>query len=177
MNERPILFSDPMIRAILAGHKTQTRRVVQRRKRGSPVSCPYGQPGDVLWVRQAWHIRGPERRLQYATGPWDFRFRAEEPEGDGSLRWRPSIHMPRMAANIFLEVTAVRIESLQEISDEDIAAEDASVNSRKAFVASWDQINGKRAGCDWGFNPLVWVISFRLMGPPETTPLIGVKKQ
>lgn len=246
IKERPILFSAPMVRAILAGTKTQTRRVVHnphrhdggfvlqdygngwwpyrshdgesghyldRQKDGdyyseAPLRCPYGQPGDRLWVRETWGYFDPDcsgyekeiedrgkgpglhcatemmqeghplrdfwrRRVAYAA-TW------EEPKfGNGPdkpSRWRPSIHMPRWASRITLEVTGVRVERLQDISETDAQAEGARecdpVSGREVLLAGpsqrgsfvlhyrdiWEQINGPES---WDANPWVWVIEFK----------------
>lgn len=221
MKERPILFSAPMVRAILEGRKTQTRRVVTPqpepgcigtfgpgmpfiRTGGKSHSCPYGQPGDRLWVRETWRIGawnedkgafaidycdGPRRA--WITDPTDHggeRFndlwirccdelheKGIEPNEDGNyvwlpgespLRWRPSIHMPRWASRITLEVTGVRVERLQDISGSDAVAE--GVRSRlpdngiavAEYRDLWQSING--AG-SWIVNPLVWVIEFEVV--------------
>ena len=129
MKERPILFSAPMVRAILAGTKTQTRRVVKRFevRAGMPEPelqsllrcCPYGAPGDRLWVRETF------AKIDGQTQPWiETDYRATYTHGDrlgDSLgikkRWTPAIHMPRAASRITLEVIGVRVERLQDISE------------------------------------------------------------
>ena len=218
--ERPILFSAPMVRAILAGTKTQTRRVMKMTDRarqsigdrwpveaapgyfrweGLPASppfdaenfnawCPYGAPGDHLWVRETVGAL-PEypdalTMPEYEGGhnPSRLIYRADEIRGlvthygiDFSrIRWRPSLHMPRWASRITLEVTGVRVERLQAITEEDARAEgvlnygerlvvehDDPLLSwgRDRFRALWDTINGKRA--PWNTNPWVWCVSFR----------------
>lgn len=158
--ERPILFSGPMVRAILEARKTVTRRPVkvQPRSRGDIGSyglgqpfirhpdptkrnpeCPYGRPGDRLWVRETW-IEDPEDDGSWAYTQYmgckgsplsDIPKKFQKPEHclfraswDGpALTWRPSIHMPRWASRILLEITGVRVERLQDISDEDAKAE------------------------------------------------------
>lgn len=148
--ERPILFSGPMVRAILEGRKTVTRRVakVQPRSKGDIGSyglgqpfirhpdptkrnpeCPYGRPGDRLWVRETCFIND----YRDAKVPVDERanvdvvYRADplpDWEGEESLiTWRPSIHMPRWASRILLEITAVRVERLQEVTEDQARAE------------------------------------------------------
>jgi hypothetical protein len=177
MKERPILFSGPMVRAILEGRKTQTRRVikpVQPRADGrwpagrNPIDdCPYGASGDRLWVRETWgHCDGGTC------------YRASEADSvlpdDG--RWRPSIHMPRWASRIALEVTDVRVEPLNSVSEEDAKSEGVTIPSydrdlkpvevdgfvsgaaRIAFKELWANINGLDS---WDANPWVWVISFK----------------
>jgi hypothetical protein len=195
--ERPILFSGEMVRAILDGRKTQTRRVVDFKRiakqtgctKGrlaySPtfeswgvfdgngaadlclVDCPYGAPGDTLWVRETCMITGTAVSYR-ADGEMLPHFREQ------GCKWRPSIHMPRWAARILLEVTAVRVERLQEISEADAIAEGCKAthhgdgsSATDAYQYLWDSINGKREGCSWDANPWVWVIEFRQMPTPE----------
>jgi len=209
MKERPILFSAPMVRALLAGTKTQTRRVVkmkphhqiEERDDGTPwpwmhdgernadswLACPYGQPGDRLWVRETWqgpllqefeidadpdwhyasHLhqyQNPEH-CEYAAdgGP-----KPEYTDADDVMRqgWRPSIHMPRWASRITLEVTGVRVERLQGISEADAIAEGVRNSlhlpggrfARENFEHLWWTINGDGS---WESNPWVWVIEFK----------------
>lgn len=150
--ERPILFSAPMVRALLAGTKTQTRRIVKwrdvapglnlsftglsasrivetwvlespsrtsREWRCAPTPCPYGKPGDRLWVREAFGFVTHDRD---GPRPESLIFRADDnAEWDG--KWRPSIHMPRWASRVTLGITDVRVQRLQEISEEDAIAE------------------------------------------------------
>lgn len=208
MKERPILFSAPMVRAILDGRKTQTRRVVkgcqfiektvpgvapywrlldhpkQPNGGGTPMGshvaslCPYGQPGDQLWVRETW--QGPlideELEEEFHQSPDYFKkpefcaYRATDTldaiNADGeALGWRPSIHMPRWASRILLEVTSVRVERLQDISEADAEAEGPPkhFNSwRDNFCALWQKINGDGS---WDANPWVWAIEFNRMMP------------
>ncbi len=185
MKERPILFSAPMVRALLSGTKTQTRRVmklVQVRPDGMSDAqlaaalrlCPYGVPGDRLWVREA-HGYVSEDKF----GPvWDsIIYRADDNAG-WSGKWRPSIHMPRAASRITLEVTGVRVERLQEISEADAIAEgiepgavpgwwslygrdandDMDRSPRVAYRSLWESINGPGS---WDSNPFVWVVEFK----------------
>lgn len=181
MTERPILFSGPMVRAILEGRKTQTRRVVKL-PRGIvslyrpfpnepqnvqgvdqdgligwyavPSACPYGVPGDRLWVRESF------ARSDFGKNGYLYR-------ADGELKvisWSPSIHLPRAACRLVLEVTDVRVQRLQEISDADARAEGCETNVvcpdvRANYRAVWDSLNAKRA--PWTSNPWVWVVEFR----------------
>ena len=193
MKERPILFSAPMVRAILDGRKTQTRRVVKpqpsqellddyaqiRRERGVQkddaemlsecLPCPYGFPGDRLWVRETWARDDEDGALMYRAdvgcdddaNAWE-RGRIE---GVSRYRWRPSIHMPRWASRITLEITDVRVERLQDIGEEDAEAEgiprsDVSPPDmgRFAYQQLWESINGPDS---WAANPWVWVIGFK----------------
>ena len=171
VKERPILFSAPMVRAILAGRKTQTRRAVELRDGESVVTsdrwlvttakrairCRYGQPGDRLWVKEAWQLVG--------NGP---RYRATNP-GDKTVRtvWKTPIFMPRWASRITLEVTAVLAEHVQDISREDAIAEgiDCLGNPVIAYRALWDSINAKRH--TWKSNPWIWAITFKVIGGKE----------
>lgn len=178
MTERPILFSAPMVRALLAGTKTQTRRVVKRPERyegglhNCLHCCPYGEPGDRLWVRETWAPQvdcevSAQRwtKLQAQHGPMPLlHFAADNEPGPWITKWRPSIHMPRWASRITLEVTEVRVERLQDISDADARAEGCVATSKWApnvrddYAALWESING--AG-SWAANPWVWVVAFR----------------
>lgn len=207
MKDRPILFSGPMVRALLDGSKTQTRRALRDQVCAPGVmqmagpgyaeivneygvhipgfSCPYGQPGDRLWVRETWapHPDFPEtvRRGVYRADP-ECKYDVE--------RWRPSIHMPRWASRIVLEVVSVRVERLNDCSKKDAIAEgihryehiwrdaeypldDVAYEPVKgwptryscpiqAYQALWESING--AG-SWDANPWVWVVEFKRMAP------------
>lgn len=189
MAEKPILFNTEMVRAILDGRKRQTRRIIK----GLPLYEPYfeedegrgflmdsedGQfyaletfskihPGDVLWVRETW------QRLS-DFGEWRYEYRADY-EDDDPLRldgmyitWRPSIHMPREAARIFLKVKDVRAERLQSITPQEIRAEGLDVLglTQQMTVKAWiDLWNSTVKGADiqrygWAANPWVWVIEF-----------------
>ena len=231
MKERPILFSALMVRAILEGRKTQTRRIVKPQPIGGetiwfredaewpsfvvgtqrdngglrisasrPIECPHGKPGDRLWVREAHGIFSVDGSY-VSVG-----YKARLPEGktladtDGGLdvipvydreqvywaerhidpdKWRPSIFMPRWASRITLELTGVRVERLNEITEEDAEAEGATPwefdpdqplttgeragdsPHRSGFAYLWDCINEDRA--TWKSNPWVWVEGFRLV--------------
>ena len=179
MDDRPILFSAPMVRALLNGTKTQTRRVVKRFevRAGMPEPemqsllrcCPYGAPGDRLWVRETF------AKIDAQTQPWiETDYRATYTHGDrlgDSLgikkRWTPAIHMPRAASRITLEVIGVRVERLQDISETDARAEGAAAHNSPAAILTgyrqgyrllWDSINGAGA---WERNCWVWVVEFR----------------
>ena len=167
--EHPILFSGEMVRAILNGRKTQTRRVVTQAKmqdatedvigllwRAGEIRCPYGTRGDSLWVRETFAIWG-----QFQDGP-AYCYRAD---GDkAGIMWKPSIHMPRKASRIMLSVERIRVERLQNITEDDAAAEGIERNSGPYildFARLWDQINAKR-GHTWSSDPWVWVVEFSL---------------
>lgn len=208
MKERPILFSGPMVRAILEGRKTVTRRAVkglqiptedkttpheglrwsalgQRHLRygfnvfGSTEEecahelarcgvCPFGKPGDRLWVRET-----------FADIGCRLTFRADLEDGAhcSVTRWTPSLHMPRWASRILLEITSVRVERLQDISEEQAIAEGppglafpappgshwvTEDGRRRAFMRLWDDVNGAGA---WDANPWVWVVEFKRVTP------------
>lgn len=193
MKEHPIIFSWPMVRALLEGRKTQTRRVLRpqpvmtgglwrwkdtawcegRALVSDKAPVDYGpQPGDRLWVRETFALDVPgcehQRGIAYRADHRDAR-------GDGPanpMRWRPSIHMPRWASRILLEVTDRRIERLQEISEEDAQREGLietdddpfAWSARRQFQWLWDNINAKR-GFGWFTNPWVRVIGFRRLQP------------
>jgi hypothetical protein len=192
MKERPILFSAPMVRAILAGTKTQTRRICKGQRELSCVHdfqldrCPYGVPGDRLWVRETHGDCTPGADALTGTTwerPW---YRADADaygllghDGEGpvyveDVKWCPSIHMPRSLSRITLEITGVRVERLQEISAEDARAEgcntphvpgSGTVLSRQTeFMLLWESINGPRS---WDANPWVWVVEFRRITTPQ----------
>ena len=215
MKERPILFSAPMVRAILEGRKTQTRRVVKQKinphdflggigdSRNDPYNygfenpevmghfitlpeqrCPFGQVGDQLWVRESFWRWGDYITKTDESGerwtewhPQDLvGYRADHPEKpeskDGFVaRAMPSIHMPRWASRIQLEITGVRVERLQGISEADARAEgiqfecDGRVpeyTERSEFRELWSSINGRES---WDANPWVWVVEFQRVKP------------
>lgn len=231
MKERPILFAGDMVRAILDGRKTQTRRAVKS-KRGCPIDfiggvgmendptcwgfedgdgewwalqgneqcrqipCPYGQPGDRLWVRETWtpgyfHNAdaddGPQVSIIYRADSADMTLAAPSYElaeewersyaedGPDDPRWRPSIHMPRWASRILLEIVSVRVERLQGISESDAWNEgvqewmgkstpwkgELAPVSVHGFASLWEHISGSGS---WAANPWVWVVEFKRVG-------------
>ncbi|MDN7494886.1 hypothetical protein QZM89_06790 [Burkholderia gladioli] len=231
MRERPILFSAPMVRAILDGRKSQTRRVMKHQppddvapitvaryhptiidRHGEEVpggevfgaysedgvwgcKCPYGEPGDRLWVRETWSAdfaqHYPCERVWYAADD-DRRHDIEVRDGVRGIfspesnlhvpfRWRPSIHMPRVLSRITLEITGVRAERLQSISEDDAIAEGVdgpmcaaavgrAPSRHKLLPAAvhgyahlWDSLNSGR-GQGWDTNPWVWVVEFKRVG-------------
>lgn len=187
MTERPILFSGSMVRALLSGQKTQTRRIckpqpaspfqsvsgawVDMRESGiAAIRCPYGEPGDRLWVRETWTTS--DKVLPWIEDP--FIYGADLNENGvtkWAARWKPSIHMPRAASRITLEVTDICIERLQDISTEDARAEGYSTmeGPRPWFSRIWDEINArddeKSSNVSWSANPWVWVVEFRRIEP------------
>lgn len=184
MRELPILFSTDMVKAILEGRKSQTRRVVK----GTPLQwleeftpsfvadpennlCPYGKVGDVLWVRERWmKLIHRDRESEYG-----YPTEVHSPE---KLKWKPSIHMPKDIARIWLEVTDVRVERLQDINEEDAIEEGVEQNrdgswhdyleptrlwqdcAKASFQSLWMKLNGLES---WNSNPFVWVISFKVL--------------
>ena len=212
MKERPILFSGAMVRALLAGTKTQTRRIVKSQPPADKqrvawyepgvmgwappdvpsqhwhrVRCPYGQPGDRLWVREAHYLtdNGDEEYAVFAADsdaarehlksldrlPPDFPTDVK----DRHRKLRPSIHMPRWASRITLEVTGVRVERLQDISEGDALAEGIvrlrdggysladsthyhSTDPRQSYFSLWEAINGDGSV---EANPWVWAVDFK----------------
>lgn len=180
MKERPILFSGAMVRAILAGTKTQTRRVLKPQPQpcGDGVlrplitDCPHGYIGDRLWVREAWARRLDEDHLSARDIPAPNRWAWYWASGPGKCcntgcagaagRVRAARFMPRWASRILLEIAGIRVERVQEITEDDALREGCygAISARNEFTELWDSINEKR-GFGWETNPWVWVISFR----------------
>lgn len=226
MKEHPILFTGEMVRAILEGRKTQTRRVmklqpdcqgalmpapagkmwyiwphltIDGRMSDYYCACPYGLPGDQLWVRETFGLMHSSYSLEYGwenDGMYASDIPKTKPIGsglgviykatdgydkeDGEV-WRPSIYMPRWASRITLEITGIRVQRVQQITNNDVLAEgimrgedeDGSwlgpldryqyypfAHASEAYSFLWDHINAKR-GYPWDSNPFVWVIEFK----------------
>jgi hypothetical protein len=211
MSDKPIIFSSEMVRAILDGRKTQTRRVVRPQPEekpcgwppelnklswywkneyiGIPINlvnyCPYDSVGDLLWVREKFaYLQNPEACFKegefpdvayWAGGNWD------EAEPDQQPEWKPSIYMPKWATRIWLKITNIRVERVQDITLEDVVAEGVRLEGedymRAAFGVTkkgileclvkpvfrnlWNSLNAKR-GYSWESNPWVWVIEFKI---------------
>lgn len=191
-NAKPILFNTEMVQAILDGRKTVTRRKIDRDITNfcdvevdgtlldyqnchgdfiNPIDLCRYKVGDILYVRETWSIHecvkcqagipalGGECKCEYV-------YRASY--GATDFRWKPSIHMPKAAARIFLKVTDVRVERVQDITEEDAIAEGMSktlvdgvvfISAKGNFHVLWDSLNIKR-GYGWEDNPWVWVIEF-----------------
>ena len=222
-NFKPILFSTEMVQAILAGRKTQTRRVIKADfpENSTFIGCretlgksgvgfywcdgttgpmqgffpglfedlyPKYQPGDILWVRETF-IESKTPDIPNNRG-WSFSYKADG--GYGIINWKPSLFMPKEAARIFLKVTDVRVERLQDISEEDAIAEGVSIVydygsfvtyknylfkdkktynkqdtrcPKESFQSLWQSINGKKH--PWESNPWVWVYEFERIEKPE----------
>lgn len=159
MKERPILFSGEMVRAILEGRKTQTRRIIKGKRDANGISIEiprFGKIGDLLYVRETWS-EDFDGRIQYRA----------DTDGTGR-KWKPSIHMPRRVSRITLEITNIRVERLNDISEEDSEAEGVSgtwtrdLNYKWHFKKLWESLNG--AG-SWEKNPWVWVVEFKVVQP------------
>lgn len=218
MKEKPILFSGPMVRSILDGRKTQTRRVIKHPHLTSEnefdpyngsgamddfdcgfvfytvpkcgdriaVKCPYGEAGDRLYVRETWWDNcpgyGPDKSQLYYRADGIPDFEGEEAE----IRWSPSIHMPRWASRITLEIISVHVQRLTDIDEEDCLREGILMHDGRygvgddyfryfyknpiaAFAELWDSINGKTY--PWELDPWVWVVEFKIV-----TPIVGILK-
>lgn len=198
--ERPILFSGAMVRALLAGTKTQTRRVAKPQdpsgvawdqlatdgecwwldsdhELGKPYHCPYGVPGDVLWVKETFRLPAEYDHLKPTmirdgVPVW---YEADGRAAEGWGKVRVSLHMQRRFSRLSLRITDVRVERLNDCSEADAKAEGVeycdepahddcfyrgTVGYRCAYERLWEQING--AG-SWAKNPFVWAVSFELV--------------
>lgn len=199
--ERPVPFLDHDVRSAHDGSKTQFRRIVKPRhdwfvdqsgefrwpyyesyvtgdSEAVPVLCPYGEVGDTLWVREAWNVSGmsfgfkPKDAALFASkDAWKYR----ATDTGWQHGWRPSIHMPREAARIFLRVTDIRVQRLQEISEEDAIAEGCQGSYTPSYISFgevvgpygempcdqfrqlWSDVYGSNS---WDANPWVWAITF-----------------
>lgn len=181
IKEHSILFNDQMVRAILEGRKTQTRRIIKgvdgknwlkgasNHVVHAANKCPYGQPGDRLWVRETWAESGLDR-IEYRAFPADGKhFRVVG-------QWRPSIHMPRKYSRILLEVTDVKVERIQDIKGEETYREGIlppyvdEKNPRGRFKCKphlWHSVDEFKKlwessySGSWNRNDWVWVITFK----------------
>ena len=172
-----------MVRAILDGRKTQTRRVAKLNSSGR-AACPYGKPGDRLWVRETtiispknWNDDPDFNRIDNECCKRIVQYLATDPNTEGAddygLKKTPSIFMPRWASRILLEITGVRVERLQDISKNDAIAEGVDGENeaakigaewyekpKRAYRKIWEQINGPGS---WDLNPWVWVVEFKIL--------------
>lgn len=178
MNEHPILFSGEMVKAILEGRKTQTRRIIKPQPTPENVDtvsiayCRYGFPGDRLWVREKWQAQTHggvwwhEVREHHELYNWAWTNPIKPSYDATPPRWLPSIYMPKDACRIFLEIVNIRMERVQDISHEDVIAEGGpfgnSGSSDEDFFILWNSINAKR-GYSTNVNPWVWVIEFKVV--------------
>ena len=185
--ETGLMFKAPLVRAILSGQKTQERRVMANQPAGqtfatvharevsggfqwhsklgesSVFKCPMGQPGDRIYVRETF------ARVPTVCGSDDLIFAADYQDGSdkaAGVKYTPAIHMPKELARIWLEITGVRVERLQDISEADCVAEGASggmglMTGAAHFRHIWESTGG-----DWAANPWVWVIDFKRIERP-----------
>ncbi|HCI6368945.1 hypothetical protein [Klebsiella pneumoniae] len=199
MKERGVIFNGEMVRAILHGRKTQTRRIMKPQPEPCPRgghwwpsnvfktmlhvedemqngkggwgglvgdACPFGDVGDRIWVRETWAEAGasaPDLKLYRANYPEHVPSIYENVPPAEEIRWTPSIHMPRWASRILLEITNVRVERLRSMSQDDARAEgviaaSGPMEAGLAFRELWDSIYGEES---WKANPWVWVIEFK----------------
>lgn len=185
MKSRPILFSAPMVRALLDGCKTQTRRAWRDQPPAGvrvgfvpgESTTPYGKSGDQLWVREAWAqptSLDPGPTFYRADYPACVPSHFENVPPADQIKWKPSIHMFRHQSRIQLEITGVRVERLQDISEADARAEgvfpgsweydngEGTETAKESYECLWNSINGTGS---WDLNPWVWCISFRRIKP------------
>ncbi|HCD1345727.1 TPA: hypothetical protein M9Z22_004755 [Klebsiella pneumoniae subsp. pneumoniae] len=217
ITERGMIFNGEMVRALLSGRKTQTRRIIKPQPEvtlsGSlsgrwlsrplnglllpkiediAIHCPFGAVGDRIWVRETWGVVShafsddglmidwvPDRpataihEMPFGNGYYsgyaiyaadgDFTWGDDDGYEDGRSCWKPSIHMPRAASRILLEITDVRVERLRSMSQDDARAEgviaaSGPMEAGLAFRELWDSIYGEES---WKANPWVWVIEFK----------------
>ncbi|MHA0993172.1 hypothetical protein [Enterobacter ludwigii] len=212
MKERGMIFNGEMVRAILDGRKTQTRRIMKNQPAGdypdtpalirsvdggfqwyghygesSIFNCPFGAVGDRIWVRETWAEAGagaPALKLYRANYPEHVPTHYENVPPASDIRWTPSIHMPRWASRITLEITGVRVERLNSISQEDAQAEGMELTGWRPtysepdsggevwtpydnFAQLWESIYGEGS---WQANPWVWVIEFKVAPNVQDNP-------
>ncbi|MCU2457584.1 hypothetical protein N8Q46_04125 [Enterobacter hormaechei subsp. hoffmannii] len=238
MKERGMIFNGEMVRAILDGRKTQTRRIMKNQPAGdypdtpalirsvgngfqwyghygesSIFNCPFGAVGDRIWVRETWGVVSHELDEDGRIQPWspdrpataihempfgngyysghaiyaadgEFTWGDDDGYEDGRSCWKPSIHMPRAACRILLEVTGVRVERLNSISQEDAQAEGMELTGWRPtysdpdsggevwtpydnFAQLWESIYGEES---WKANPWVWVIEFKVVPNVQDNP-------
>ncbi|MGH2421871.1 hypothetical protein ACRCF9_15330 [Pseudomonas canadensis] len=200
IKERSILFSAPMVRAILEGRKTVTRREVKKQAAldclaagfeptflalpGNSDLCPYGKPGDRLWVRETWarvDNCDPGYLTFAATYPGCLPPELENIPATNEIHWKPSIHMFRCDSRILLEITDVRVERLQDITKEQAKAEGVRLYTDHAELGDWWHVEGietystdprksfellwSSVGGNWKANPWVWVVEFKRVTP------------
>lgn len=192
---KPILFNTEMVRAILDGRKTVTRRIIKFPdgligshsvgEAGNPdnplglmwacgIKRPLYQLDDILYVRETWNTNPLH---DFGDEPNEYVYKADYDGHAGEFGWRPSIHMPRKAARIFLWVTDVRVERLQDITDEQAKREGYKKHvvfgliwtARDWFIEAWDDVikPPDRALYGWEANPWVWVIEFERISKEE----------
>ena len=180
MTERPILFRPEMVRAILDGRKSQTRRIVKPQPvagvRNSPfvpsqledghgreIRCRYGYIGDRLYVRERWAVCDHCGVVDYAADPSRC---CRGCDGPRPTRWKPSIYLRRDDSRLTLEITEIRMERVREISEDDARAEGMTTGwfglARWEFRELWERIHAKD-GFGWDVNPFVWMLTFKVI--------------
>ncbi len=223
MKERQILFQTEMIQPIPTGLKEQTRRtnnldVINKEpdkwkldklytykgetwalfyketdRKGKEIRCPYGMPGDLLWVREKWQYSGDQNWRDAMFNDWNdvWYYAIADEHAKEQLRWKPSIHMPKRFTRIWLENKKVRVERLWDISEKDAVKEGCEtikngafykdylnnghfINAQSSFYSLWRKINGQQS---WFSNPWVWVIDFRLTEHPNQQPVTSNQNQ
>jgi hypothetical protein len=163
IKERPILFAPPLVRAILEGRKTVTRRPVIPQPTADVIpNCPFGSAGDYLRVREKWGYRGQFYDRSAPAEP-PYVYAADGPPERAKFQpWKPSLHMPRAATRLVLQITSVCMESLREITLEQARQEGCPREQLgdpiRWFQTIWDQYN---SAMEWSANPKVWVVTFR----------------
>jgi hypothetical protein len=205
VKERGLIFNGEMVRAILDGRKTQTRRIMKNQPAGdfpqTPAlirnvvgagfqwyghygesgifNCPFGAVGDRIWVRETWAEAGasaPDLKLYRANYPEHVPTHYENVPPADEIRWTPSIHMPRWASRLTLEITGVRVERLRDLNEEDAKSEGITPPSggvlpgweyRINFRDLWMSIYGAD---NWEANPWVWVIEFKVVPNVQDNP-------
>jgi len=196
MEERPILFSPQMVNAILDGKKTMTRRIIKSKtglfeinsanyehdaahyyhcrtvtllddneKGIGTLFCPYGRIGDILWVRETYRI------INHSGTGSKFFYKADACQQDlkdKTIKWKPSIFMPKYASRIRLRITDIKVERLRDIYEGDAYKEGVRPLQNQSAIGTfyelWQQINGDGS---WEENPWVWVISFETLKTPK----------
>lgn len=204
MKERGMIFNGEMVRAILDGRKTQTRRIMKNQPAGdypdtpalirsvdggfqwyghygesSIFNCPFGAVGDRIWVRETWSEAGagaPDLKLYRANYPEHVPTHYENVPPADEIRWTPSIHMPRWASRLTLEITGVRVERLASVNDDDAGKEGYPANPAPYggnmdkwlwFRQLWDSIYPDQS---FKHNPWVWVIEFKVVPNVQDNP-------
>ena len=178
MKTKPILFSTQMVEAILSGRKTMTRRVIRPQPSKYDTEkivnwneviypTPKFLKGDILWVRETFTYDS-----YFQDNSEIIIYKADDPNYplNSGQKWKPSIFMPKEACRIFLKITDIKVERLQDISEEDAIKEGVKIDYIGSyrhcygFVDLWKSINGEQS---WIDNPFVWVISFERIEKPE----------
>jgi hypothetical protein len=175
----PMIFNSEMVRALLAGNKTQTRRIIKQQplnfekfdtEKCITYKCPFGKLGSLIYVRETFGFNDPDY-YNYET-PMDVVYLAElnRPVTRMPEKWKPSIHMPRWASRLTLKINSVRVERIQDISEEDAKKEgisflrnapdyDETLTEKQLFECLWNSVYPE----SWNKNEWVWVIEFEVI--------------